>query len=263
MERKLIMKKVTAFVGSAHRKNTHKAVVQFLENLEALGDVECEIVTLSKYDLGICRGCRLCFERGEEYCPLKDDRDVLMEKIEGSDGIIFATPNYSFQVSGLMKVFLDRFGYVFHRPRYFGKAFTSIVVQGIGGGGKLVSYLDFVGSNLGFNTLKGSCITALDPRTEKDQQKIDRTLAKQSMRFHKILMRSEYPIPTLFKLMLFRMGRTSIKQMLDERSCDYRYYAEKGWLESDYYYPTRMGLLKKVAGNLFDSMASVVRSMLA
>jgi multimeric flavodoxin WrbA len=71
MERKLIMKKVTAFVGSAHRKNTHKAVVQFLENLEALGDVECEIVTLSKYDLGICRGCRLCFERGEEYCPSK------------------------------------------------------------------------------------------------------------------------------------------------------------------------------------------------
>ena len=105
------MKKVTAFVGSAHKKNTHKAVVQFLNNLQALGDVEYEIVTLSDYKLGVCRGCRLCFEKGEEFCPLKDDRDVLMDKIAASDGVIFATPNYTFQMSGIMKTFLDRFGF--------------------------------------------------------------------------------------------------------------------------------------------------------
>ncbi len=33
--------------------------------------------------------------------------------------------------------FLDRLGFVFHRPRFFGKAFTSIVAQGIYGGGKI------------------------------------------------------------------------------------------------------------------------------
>ena len=33
-----------------------------------------------------------------------------------------------------------------------------------------------------------------------------------------------------------------MRQGLDERSRDYRYYMEKGWLESDYYYPTQMGL---------------------
>src|SRR5512146_1579212 len=101
------MKKVIAFVGSAHKKITHKAVVQFLNNLQALGDVEYEIVTLSDYRLGFCRGCRVCFMRGEQFCPLKDDRDVLFDKIAASDGVIFATPNYSFQMSGLMKVFLD------------------------------------------------------------------------------------------------------------------------------------------------------------
>ncbi len=36
------MKKVTAFVESAHKKNTYKAVLQFLNNLQALGDVEYE-----------------------------------------------------------------------------------------------------------------------------------------------------------------------------------------------------------------------------
>src|SRR5512138_1086207 len=137
-DRSPIMKKVTAFVGSAHKKNTYKAVVQFLNNLQALGDVETEIVTLSDYKLGFCRGCRLCFEKGEEYCPLKDDRDVLFEKLTASDGVIFATPNYTFQMTGMMKAFIDRLGFACHRPRFFGKVFTSIVTQGFGGGSDIV-----------------------------------------------------------------------------------------------------------------------------
>ncbi len=257
------MKKVIAFVGSARKNNTYKAVVQFLNNLQALGEVEVEIVRLSDYRLGVCRGCCLCFEKGEEFCPLKDDRDMLMDKIVESDGVVFATPNYSFQLSGLMKIFMDRFGFAFHRPRYFGKAFTSIVTQGFSGGGEIVKYLDFFGTYLGFNTLKGTCLTALNPTTEKGQEKIDRALLKQSKRFYANLVKPAYPIPSLLKLMIFRMGRTSMRQMLDERSRDYKYYAEKGWFESDYYYPTRLGILKKAAGNLFDSMATTVRTMIA
>ena len=88
---------------------------------------------------------------------MKDDRDVLIEKMMASDGVVFASPNYSFQVSAIMKTFLDRLGFVFHRPRFFGKTFTSIVAQGIYGGNKIVKYLDFVGNGLGFNTVKGSC----------------------------------------------------------------------------------------------------------
>jgi multimeric flavodoxin WrbA len=257
------MKKVTAFVGSVHKKNTYQAVVQFMNNLQALGDVACEVVVLGDYRLGTCRGCRLCFEKGEEYCPLKDDRDVLMQKIATSDGVVFASPNYCFQVSGIMKTFLDRFGFSLHRPCYFGKAFTSIVTQGIGGGSQLVKYLDFVGGNLGFNVLKGICLTALDPRTEKDQQKMDQALARHSQRFYAGLVRPAYPAPTLFKLMIFRMSRTSIGQMLDDSSRDYRYYAEKGWLESDYYYPTRLGVFQRAAGHLFDAMSPMVRKMLS
>jgi len=257
------MKKVTAFVGSAHKKNTHKAVVQFLNSLQALGDVEYEIVTLSDYKLGICRGCRLCFEKGEEFCPLKDDRDMLFDKIAASDGVVFATPNYCWQMSGIMKVFLDRFGFAFHRPRYFGKAFTSIVAQGFGGGNKIVKDLDLAASILGFNTLKGMIVTGFDPRTEKEQQKIDRNLAEQSKRFYALLAKSAYPVPTLFQLMVFRMGRTTVNRKADPKSIDYRYYAEKGWFESDYFYPTRLGVLKKAVGNLFDSMTPTIQKMMA
>ena len=46
-------------------------------------------------------------------------------------------------------------------------------------------------------------------------------------------------------------------------SVDYRYYTEKGWFKSDYYYPTRLGALKKVAGKLFDRMAPTIQKMIA
>ena len=192
---------------------------------------------------------------------MKDDRDVLIEKMMASDGVVFASPNYSFQVSALMKAFLDRLGFAFHRPRFFGKTFTSIVAQGIYGGNKIVDYLDFVGNGLGFNTVKGSCITTLEPMTEKQQHKIDRALAAQARRYYARLEQPAYPAPTLIKLMFFRMSRTKMRLELDDSFRDYRYYADKGWFESDYYYPTRLGLLKKGAGKLFDWMsASMTRA---
>jgi multimeric flavodoxin WrbA len=250
------MKTVTAFVGAPRRKHTHAAVSQFLENLESLGGVQTEIVTLSDYRIETCRGCKACFDKGEELCPLADDRDVLIKKMSASDGVVFATPTYSFQVSAGMKIFLDRVGFVFHRPRFFGKAFSSVVVQGIYGGGKVVDYLDFCGGGLGFNTVKGSCVTSLEPMTEKQRRTTEATIAAHSRRFHERLEQPAFQPPTLLKLMILRMSRTSLKLLLDDGWRDYRHYAEQGWFESDYYYPVTLNPLKKAAGSLFDAMAA-------
>jgi multimeric flavodoxin WrbA len=246
------MKRVTAFVGSARKKHTHGAVVQFLDHLQAMGDVEYEIVRLRDYRLEFCRGCKVCFEKGEEFCPLKDDRDVLVEKMMASDGVVFASPNYAFHLSAMMKAFFDRLAFAMHRPCFFGRASTSIVTQGVGLGGKIVDYFDFAAKCLGFNTVKGTCITALEPMTEKEQQKIDRVLAKHARRYYASLEKPGHPVPSWLMLMGFRMGRTSMRLELDESSRDYRYYMEKGWFESDYFYPTRLGVLKKGGGKLFD-----------
>jgi multimeric flavodoxin WrbA len=247
--------KVTAFVGSARKKHTYKATEKFLELLKNYGDVETELIALSECDLKICRGCKLCLDRGEERCPLKDDRDLLMEKIEKSDGIIFASPNYSFQVSGIMKVFLDRFGFLLHRPRYFGKTFTSLVAQGVYGGSKIVKYLDFVAGGLGFNVVKGCCIKTLEPMTEKAKSRTERSIAKQSWKFYRQLVKQEYPSPSMLKLLLYRLSRTSMKLMLDEKYRDYSYYAEQGWFNSEYYYPVKLNSVKKALGKFFDFAA--------
>jgi hypothetical protein len=153
-----------------------------------------------------------------------------------------------------MKVFLDRLGFIFHRPRFFGKAYTSIVVQGFYRGGKIIDYFNFLGKSLGFNLVKGCCLNSLEPITEKEQKKLDRIIYKQSKKFYSTLIKKEHPIPTFFQLMIFRMSRTSIKLLLDESWRDYTYYKSNGWFGSNYYYPTQLNPIKQLAGNFFDFM---------
>ena len=248
------MKKVTAFIGSPRKQATYKAVQEFEERLKSFAkeEIDFEYVFLNDYNLGNCKGCCLCFNKGEEHCPLKDDRGILLEKLDHSDGVIFATPNYAFQVSALMKNFLDRLSFILHRPRFFGKAFTAIVAQGIFGGASIIKYLGFVGQGLGFQVTKGCYLTALEPRTALEQKKITQKIKKASRRFYKELKRSAPPAPSFFKLMIFRISRTNIKTILNEKDRDYRYYKEKGWFESDYYYDVSLGLIKKLAGCFFD-----------
>ncbi len=245
------MKKITVFIGSARKKATYQAIQEFEKNMKQYGNVSFEYVFLSEYNLKFCQGCKLCFNKGEEYCPLKDDRDVLIEKIENSDGVIFATPNYAFQVSAQMKNLLDRLAFILHRPRFFGKTFTAIVTQGVFGGDDIVKYLQSMGANLGFNVTKGCCVTTLEPMTELQNKKSKQKIKKSSKKFYKGLVCSALPLPSFFRLMLFRLARTSF-QTVNVRYFDYYYYKEKGWFESDYYYAANLGPIKKFAGCLFD-----------
>lgn len=253
MERRMM--KVTAFVGSPRKKHTYNAAESFLQKLQALGNVEYEIVRLDDYHLETCKGCQLCTNRGEELCPLKDDRDKLIDKMIGSDGVVFATPNYMFHVTASMKRYLERLSFYGHRPRFFGKAFTSIVAQGFYGGKDILKYFGFVGKRLGFNVVKGAVITTLEPMTDKGQMQIDKIIDKQSKKFYSVLVRKEYPSPTLFDLMIFRMTRTSARLLIDESYRDHTYYKEKGWFESGYYYPVRLGPFKTLAGKVLDMIA--------
>jgi len=245
-------KKITIFMGSPRKETTYQAVQELVDNLKSYGEIDWEYVFLKDYNLKNCQGCLLCFDKGEEFCPLKDERDLLLEKINNSDGVIFATPNYSLQVTALMKNFLDRLAFIFHRPRFFGKAFTTIVTQGIYGGTSIVKYLENLAGYWGFNVAKGCCLTGSIPRTALQQEKISREIKKTSARFYKNLMCSRLPTPSFFRLMMFRIMRTSYRRLLNETFRDYRYFKEKGWFESAYYYDVSLGFTKKLAGRFFD-----------
>lgn len=244
------MKKVSAFIGTETRKYTYRAVQEFEKRLEERGDVDFEYVFLSDYTLEYCRGCKICFDRGEEQCPLKDDRDVLLRKMTESDGVIFASPNYAFHMSARMKNLFDRTAFTNHRPMFFGRPCTAVVAQGTFGGGNIVKDLCTAGSNMGFHATKGCCVTTREPMTEGRSRKLVQETRKAANRFYEALMRPT-PAPSFFRLMLFRVTRSSINA-LDDSYRDYRYYRDMGWFESDYFHDTKLDPIKKLAGVLGD-----------
>ncbi|HWQ77904.1 MAG TPA: flavodoxin family protein [Anaerovoracaceae bacterium] len=252
------MKKVTALIGSPRKQATYEAVLEFEKNLKSYGEMDFEIVFLKDYRIEYCRGCCNCFRKGEAHCPIQDDRDLLLEKMERSDGVIFATPNYSFQVSAPMKTLMDRLAFILHRPRFFGKTFTSVVTQGIIGGNAIEKYLGSVGKNYGFKVTKGCVLNSLEPVTDDTRRKNTLKIKKASQQFYREMMRSGIPVPSFFRLLIFRMARTSIKSMLNDNDYDFRHFKEKGWFESDYYYDTQIGPLKKITGNMFDFLGGLM-----
>jgi multimeric flavodoxin WrbA len=244
-------RRVVAIIGSPRRRATWQAVQELEENLKTHGPLDFEYVFLADTQLGPCRGCRLCTDKGEEHCPSRDDRDALLEKMAGADGVILAAPNYSFHVPALMKNLFDRLAYVFHRPRFFGKACTALVVQGIAGGRSIRRYLEAMAGNWGFHTSRGCVLRTLEPVTERQRQSNSRKIGHASTRFFRELTRRAPP-PSLFRLMLFRMSRTSIRTMLNRECRDYQYYEDKGWFQSDYYHDVRLGPARSAAGRFFD-----------
>ena len=94
--------------------------------------------------------------------------------------------------------------------------------------------------------------------TEKERRKRGKALARQGKRFYKRLNDPGSRVPSLFELMVFRMARTSMRLTLDDSNLDYSHYSEHGWFDSDYYYPVRLGLLKKSAGKIFDAVFTVI-----
>ncbi len=73
--------KIVAIIGSPHKGNTLKITQQVEENMKNLGDVKFDYLFLKDIDLKQCTGCFNCLRNGKEFCPLKDDRDRILEQL--------------------------------------------------------------------------------------------------------------------------------------------------------------------------------------
>ena len=112
---------VLAIIGSPRKGHSCHLTQQIEQRLTKNADVRFEYVFLSQVNLEPCRGCYVCQSRGEQYCPIKDERGDLVQRMQQADGVIFVSPTYTGNVSSLMKNLMDRLAYTAHRPAFLGK----------------------------------------------------------------------------------------------------------------------------------------------
>ena len=67
---------------------------------------EVEQISLRGKDIQFCRGCFVC--QDTKRCVIRDDADLIEQKMEKADVLVFATPIYYYEMSGQMKTMLDR-----------------------------------------------------------------------------------------------------------------------------------------------------------
>jgi len=103
--------KVLALNGSPRMKasSTNNMLQPLLEGMRAAG-AETELIHIRKLDLEACIGCYTCWVRTPGECVHKDKDGMAaaLESYNTADLVVFGTPLYHFNMSGIMKTFIDR-----------------------------------------------------------------------------------------------------------------------------------------------------------
>jgi multimeric flavodoxin WrbA len=171
--------------------------------------------------------------------------------MDKADGLIWSTPVYSLQVTALLKNMLDRFAYIFHRPRFFHKTCIAIVTQGVYGSKATIKYLDEVSWFWGFKVCPGLGLTVSDNPLPKEQHNNGLQIIKSAQSFYDMLTNPHDRVPTIKEILMFRMLR-SIHSRSAGLIRDHEYFRDQGWFDSDYFYETKLGFIKRLIGSWAD-----------
>ena len=104
---------VIAFNGSPRLKgNTQMALEIVLEELRANG-IGGELVNICESDILGCKACGACGRTKDRRCErADDDLNSHIAKMCAADGILLGSPTYFGNMTGQMKCFIDRAGFV-------------------------------------------------------------------------------------------------------------------------------------------------------
>ncbi len=100
-------------INASHRgdKGHTRFLIDKLFQGAASAGAVCEVVTLAKLKINRCLACLQCHTDAHLLQCVYDDKDdvrAVLRKMAEADQIVYATPIYVFNMSGLLKTFLDR-----------------------------------------------------------------------------------------------------------------------------------------------------------
>lgn len=241
--------KILTIIGSPRKKgNSYQAAKELEEEMKHRGDYDFEYLFLKDTHLEICRGCFNCISKGGDLCPLKDDRDMIEEKMQEADGLVMVSPVYVMQVTALMKNLIDRLAYRCHRPIYHGKKATVLSTTGGMGLDKTLKYMKDIAEVWGYDVAEECGLTTPPfPYSEKLTKKNQDKIVKSAEKFDEALKsvvnsKLEDKSVGFNRYLTFRIFKTISEDVKDYLPADYQFYKNK-----EYYHPVKIGIFTKIA----------------
>ncbi len=237
--------KIVVILGSHRKGNTLKLVNQVEESMQLLGNVEFTYLHLKDLNLKTCKGCFQCIQKGSDICPLKDDKYLILKTLLNSDGVILATPAYNFNVSTMMKNFIDRFAHLGHQPKLFNQHVLLLSTTAGTGATEVLSYLyKYVGRLWGFRSI--TSLKILTPPYEKSiKLKNSDTLKISNISkifFNKIQSNNYYLKYYHIEQFCSLRAIFSMEKMKDAFPADYELY--NSLKDNKYYYDIKVNIFK-------------------
>ncbi len=101
--------KIVVINGSPKGKasNTNVIVSAFLKGAEE-AEAQTVNIFLAEKEIKHCRGCFSCWMKTPGKCVIEDDMAEVLSLAAGANIIVLATPLYFDNISGMLKVFMDR-----------------------------------------------------------------------------------------------------------------------------------------------------------
>lgn len=98
--------KVLGILGSPRPHGNTAALLRHVMAGAAAQGATTSTIAANKLTIRACQGCDACKRTGQ--CVIRDDMQLLYDKINEADAVIFASPNYMGGIAGNLKTVIDR-----------------------------------------------------------------------------------------------------------------------------------------------------------
>ncbi|BCZ44262.1 hypothetical protein psyc5s11_03290 [Clostridium gelidum] len=224
------MKEIFVYIGTrtGRESNTFKYISEVLnKTFESVGreNIKVSLYTPHSSKINNCQGCLNCFANGECHQDKNDDMKIIKEKMLSADFVIFASPVYFHNVSGDMKIFIDRISYWSHLLRLSGKAGIAIATSCGNGLEVTVNYIHKVMTHMGIKVVGEFGVI---PYNVNEQ--FSNSIEKCSSIISEYLTSKKIESDNALEL-LFKANKIAIEAQSELDSPEYRYWNESGLIE--------------------------------
>lgn len=252
--------RVLAIVGSPRNEAswTYKGIRLIEERMQQIRDVEFEYIFVQKTGIPFCDGCLTCINISERSCPEFDKVGPIAAKMKDADALILGAPVHTFNVTGLMKNFVEYYMYQRNRPSFFGK--KAVVTATASGGGHTVvlDFLEQTANAWGCDVVSRMGLSSSQMGKAAYRERAEAVAADVAQTLLNEIDMGKLQSPKFRHLMNFRAMQNMASNQ--KGSVNHRYWEDRNWFNAEYYSDVPINPFARImAGYIARKMRSSTR----